>query len=251
MCSGDSSTTTESEDANQAIEAIKNQPYDIVLIDNDLISRSGLDLVPLVREVDDIDILLDTLDIDSAHVLGMSQGGRIALRYAVTRPGRVRSLILQGAAVDGVNADEDESERIPAQGYAELARQGNLNEVRRRWLGHPLMRLEARFSNEAKLVREIVDAYTGRDLLALEPGSYLYPTDVLSALPTFERPVLLITGEAECASRKRHAAELLARLPDCREVVLEDGGHLCNLTAAAAYNDAIRVFCQSVETNTD
>lgn len=204
----------------------------------------------LVQEVDDIDMLLDKLDIESAHVLGMSQGGRIALRYSVTRPGRVRSLILQGAAVDGVNADEDESERIPAQEYAELARQGKLNEVRRRWLRHPLMHLEARFSNEAKLVREIVDGYAGRDLLAFEPGGYAYSVDVLSSLPDFRRPVLLITGAAECASRKRHAAELLARLPDCREIVLEDGGHLCNLTAAAAYNDAVRVFCQSVETNT-
>ena len=43
----------------------------------------------LVREVDDIDALLDAMGIESAHVLGMSQGGRIALRYAVTRPARV------------------------------------------------------------------------------------------------------------------------------------------------------------------
>jgi pimeloyl-ACP methyl ester carboxylesterase len=203
----------------------------------------------LVREVDDIDTLLDTLGIESAHVLGMSQGGRIALRYAVTRPRRTRSLILQGAAVDGVNADEDDSERIPVQEYAELARRGRLDEVRHRWLQHPLMRLEARFSSEAKLVKDIVDAYAGRDLLAFEPGSYSYPTDVLSALPGFDRPVLLVTGAAECTSRKRHAAELLRRLPDCREIVLDDGGHLCNLTAAAAYNDAIRSFCRSVETN--
>lgn len=203
----------------------------------------------LVREVDDIDVLLDALGIESAHLLGMSQGGRIALRYAITRPARVRSLILQGAAVDGVSAAEDDSERIPLQDYAELARRGNLNEVRRRWLRHPMMQLGPASTNEAILVRKIVYGYFGRDLLAFEPGSYSFPVDVLSALPHFERPVLLITGANESRARKRHAAELLARLPDCQEVVLDGGGHLCNLTAVNAYNDAVREFCRSAESH--
>lgn len=43
------------------------------------------------------------------HLLGMSQGGRVAARYAVSRPERLRSLILQGPAVDG-----DEPERFNA-----------------------------------------------------------------------------------------------------------------------------------------
>jgi pimeloyl-ACP methyl ester carboxylesterase len=201
----------------------------------------------LVQEVDDIDALLDALGLESTHLLGMSQGGRIALRYAVTRPGRVRSLVLQGAAVDGVSAGEDDSERIPLQEYAELARQGNLNEVRQRWLRHPMMRLDPASTNGALLIRKIVDGYFGRDLLAFAPDSYSYPVDVLSSLPGFDRPVLLITGANESNARKRHAAELLARLPDCQEVVLDGGGHLCNLTAANAYNDAIREFCRSAE----
>lgn len=201
----------------------------------------------LVQEVDDIDALLDAMGIGSVHVLGMSQGGRIALRYAMTRPGRVRSLILQGAAVDGINADEDESERIPLQEFAELAQQGNLSEVRHRWLRHPMMRLDHSSANEAILVRKIVDGYFGRDLLAFETGSYSYPVDILSSLPRFDRPVLLITGANESSARKQHAAELLTRLPDCREVVLDDGGHLCNLTAVTAYNDAVRKFCRAVE----
>jgi pimeloyl-ACP methyl ester carboxylesterase len=176
----------------------------------------------LAREVDDIDALLDAMGLESAHVLGMSQGGRIALRYAVTRPARVRSLILQGAAVDGFNADEDESERIPVQEYADLAKRGNLHEVRHRWLRHPMMRLDARFSNEAILLRKIV----------FEPGGYAYPIDVSSALPRFHRPVLLITGATESVNRKRHAAELLSRLP-----------------AANDYNNAVREFCRTVESH--
>ena len=201
----------------------------------------------LRQEVDDIDILLDAMGIESAHLLGMSQGGRVALRYAVTRPERVRSLILQGAAVDGVSVEEDAAERIPLQDYVSLAQEGNLNEVRQRWLRHPLMRVDSRFSSESLLVRRILDGYFGRDLLEFDPGGYAYPVNVLSSLEDFRRPVLIITGASESESRKRHAAELLDRLPDCREIVLEDGGHLCNLTAAGRYNDAVREFCRGAE----
>ena len=201
----------------------------------------------LVQEVDDIDVVLDAMGVESAHFLGMSQGGRIALRYSVTRPERVRSLVLQGAAVDGMSAAENDAERIPLREYAELAQEGNLNEVRQRWLRHPLMRLEPGFANESIHVRRIVDGYFGRDLLTPGPAGYAYPIDVLSCLHDFQKPVLLITGAAESESRKQHAAELLRRLPDCREIVLEGGGHLCNLTAAGKYNDAVRAFCLGVE----
>lgn len=197
----------------------------------------------LVEEVEDIDALLDALGMESAHLLGMSQGGRIALRYAVTRPERVRSLVLQGAAVDGLSVATDEEERIPIEEYAQLARQGRLAEVRQRWLSHPLMKLDHGSRNEALLVRKILDGYYGRDLLALDTKSYSYPVNVLSSLARLHFPVLVLTGAQESDARKRHAAELLRRLPDCREVVLEEGGHLCNLTDVTAYNDAVRDFC--------
>ena len=50
-------------------------------------------------ELDDIDHILDALGFESTHLLGMSQGGRIAIRYAVTRSERLRSMILQGAVI--------------------------------------------------------------------------------------------------------------------------------------------------------
>lgn len=43
---------------------------------------------------DDLAALLDRLQIDSAHVLGWSMGGLIAQKFALTRPLRVRKLIL-------------------------------------------------------------------------------------------------------------------------------------------------------------
>ncbi len=217
---------------------------DLTLIRYDRRGFGKSDAPPdLVREVDDIDTVLDALGLESAHLLGMSQGGRVALRYAATRPDRVRSLVLQGAAVDGLPSATVSAERIPVDEYAELARAGNVDEVRQRWLRHPMMRLDPAHASESILIRKILDGYHGRDLLSVDSGTFDFPIDVLSALPQLRFPVLVITGAQESDVRKRHAAELLKRVPDCSEIVLPNAGHLCNVTAVGAYNDAVREFC--------
>jgi pimeloyl-ACP methyl ester carboxylesterase len=51
----------------------------------------------LAQHVQDMIAILDHLEIDSVHILGMSMGGFIAMRLAAEDPARVKSLIL----VDG------------------------------------------------------------------------------------------------------------------------------------------------------
>jgi len=57
----------------------------------------------LEQELDDLDALLDHFKLDQAALVGMSQGGRLAMRYAATRPNRVTALVLQGAPLDGLS----------------------------------------------------------------------------------------------------------------------------------------------------
>lgn len=49
--------------------------------------------------VDDVGGLLDHLGIESANIFGSSLGARIALRFAINNPSRVRSLILDNPIV--------------------------------------------------------------------------------------------------------------------------------------------------------
>src|SRR6185312_7847212 len=51
-------------------------------------------------ELEDIDAILDELKLKGTGIVGMSQGGRVAMRYAISRPSRVTGLVLQGAPLD-------------------------------------------------------------------------------------------------------------------------------------------------------
>lgn len=201
----------------------------------------------LAREIDDIDGILGALGLDSVHLLGMSQGARVALRYAALRPARLRSLIVQGAVVDGVPAEPGDAARIPLEEYAALARQGRLDALREAWLGHPMMSLEGVAPAHARTVRDIVGHYDGRDL-AVETGQrYAFDVDVAGALAGFPHPALVLAGARETATRHAHAALLAATLPDARRFEFPDSGHLCNLSEPDAYNRAVLDFVRSVE----
>ena len=202
----------------------------------------------LRRETGDIVQLLDTLDIAQAHLLGMSQGGRIALRFAAEYPERLASLSLQGPVIDGFSVEEPEHERIPVADYADLVRAGNLPEFRRQWRDHPMMALDHAPERNVALARTMLEDYEGRDLAAFRPEQYAYDGDVLRELARFQQPVLLLTGARETQARKAQADKLRHTFPDVREVILERSGHLSNLTEPRAYNDALRSFCLGVET---
>ncbi len=199
-------------------------------------------------EVDDIDRILDALGIPSAHLLGMSQGGRIALRYAVTHSHRLRSLILQGAAIDGLHVEEPDSDQIPMAEYSALAKSGRLDEVRRRWLRHPMMQLGAGFEAPSNQLLRILADYAGADLIDFDANRYRFSADLVTALSALNVPTLLLTGAHETGARKRHADEIASRVAGCMRLQLENSGHLSNLTEPERYNRAVLEFCEKVET---
>lgn len=202
----------------------------------------------LRRETGDIIQVLDTLEISQAHLLGMSQGGRIALRFAAEFPERLASLSLQGPVIDGYSVDEPAHERIPIGHYADLVQAENLPEFRRQWRNHPMMALDHASEKNMALAQLILEDYEGRDLAAFQLEQYDYDVNVLPKLARFQQPVLLLTGAKETAARKAQTDKLRQTFPDVREVILERSGHLSNLTEPRAYNAALRSFCLGVET---
>lgn len=200
----------------------------------------------LEREAEDAAAIIAALELGPVHLLGMSQGARIALRFAVSHAGLVRSLMLQGPAVDGLDVPESPAERIPLDTYAQLARAGRMNEVRRRWLAHPMMALDEGLDDARRLLREIIRTWRGADLLDYGQRERR-GVDLLGQLTKFEFPCLLLTGAHETAARRAHARKLLELIPDCREVIMPASGHLSNLSEPRLYNRCVTEFCAEVD----
>lgn len=57
------------------------------------------------QSVDDLKGLLDYLEIERAHVGGLSMGGNVALNFGLTYPAMARSLIIAGTGAGSTDAD--------------------------------------------------------------------------------------------------------------------------------------------------
>ncbi len=200
----------------------------------------------LDAELADIDAAVDQLAGGPVHLLGVSQGGRLALRYAVTRPERLRSLIVQGAPIDGFVADATDDEAVPYARMTELARHGELEAMRRLWLAHPMMAAGMSPADRERLAGIVAD-YSGADLLAGAVGGSPFPVDVLDALTRLQLPALIITGALDTRERRAHAGELAQRIPGAEHAIIAGAGHMCTLSHAPRFNTLVRDFCIDVD----
>ncbi len=204
----------------------------------------------LARDVEDIAALLSERGFESAHILGMSQGGRIALRFAAQHPDMARSLVLQAPAVDGFTPVSG-SDAIPLGRYAAWAARGDIQRVREAWLQHPMVASGIQSRETVKLLETMLADYQGRDLVDFESRNPDCGVDVAAAVAAAQIPVFIITGALETPARREHAEHLLRVVPGASEVVLDSSGHLSNLTEQERFNQAVRDFCLQVERSRD
>jgi pimeloyl-ACP methyl ester carboxylesterase len=195
------------------------------------------------RELEDIDTLLDELKLKSAGLVGMSQGGRLAMRYAITRPSRVTGLVLQGAPLDDTPPPlASDASVLPLARFAELLRRGDRATLARELAAHPLM---SAGENRAQVQAEI-DAmtkdYRGEDLLRASSLASeeqpLYAAD----LAAIQARTLVITGSNELLWLRRMADRMARNIRGARRRVIRGGGHFVNMTHIGDYNRSVVEF---------
>jgi len=77
-----------------------NQKYRCIADDARGMGGSAhVETMPHTAWVDDLLGLFDHLEIDQAHLFGSSRGSRVALRFTIEHPERVKSLMLDGAII--------------------------------------------------------------------------------------------------------------------------------------------------------
>lgn len=161
----------------------------------------------------DLLALMDHLQIAKAHLLGFSDGGNLALTFALAHPERVQSLILNGANLEpgGVKL----STQLPIV------------------LGYGCCRLLSPFSHKAR---------QNGALLGLMVNHPHIPSQALAALTM---PALVIVGERDMI-RDRHSQLIARSLPNAQFVRIPGGDHFCAVKCPEAFNRAVLSFLQNL-----
>lgn len=177
--------------------------------------------------------LMDHLGIDRAIVGGMSQGGFVGLRVALTAPARVRALILFGTQA-GTEAEAS----VPL--YRGMIEDWTTN--------GPRDELAATVADIIVTDREENPVWIAKwkarpKGLLSEPGDTLLTRDDLTdRLGEITCPALVVHGTCDHAVSMADAEALAAGLPGAGDVVQVSGGHAANLTNPGPVNAAIADF---------
>ena len=157
---------------------------------------------------DDLLAFMDAHGIDKAHLLGFSDGGNIAMIFAMKYPERVNKLILDGANLDAKGVRR--SVQIPIE------------------IGYRIAKVFANKSDEARRNTEMLG------LMVNDPN--VRPEE-LSAI---KAKTLVMAGTKDMI--KEDHTRLIARsIPDSRLVII-DGDHFIANKCPAAFNQAVLDF---------
>jgi 2-succinyl-6-hydroxy-2,4-cyclohexadiene-1-carboxylate synthase len=184
----------------------------------------------------DLLALLDARGIAQADLIGLSQGGAVALHFAMEHPERVRRLVLISPALFGWSwSDEWKAIWRAASG---AARAGDMAAARAHWLAHPMF-AQALAGPAAGELAASVNAFPGRQWVSDTPLPETPDADRIAKLAA---PTLLLTGGQDFSDFRGIAALLEAEAPDLRRIDFVAAGHLLNLEEPAATAKEIAAF---------
>ena len=151
---------------------------------------------------------MDLHQIEKAHVLGFSDGGNIAMVFALAHPERVEKLILDGA---NLNASGVKSKiQIPIE------------------IGYRMARLFAKKSPEARKNAELLG------LMVNDPN--VKPEE----LARIQNPTLVMAGDNDMI-KDRHTRLIAASIPGA-ELAIIPGSHFIANKNPDAFNEAVLRF---------
>lgn len=219
--------------------------YRITIFDNRGVGRSATPDGPfqITDFAADTAALMDELRLESAHIVGSSMGGAIAQELALSRPERVRSLVLNGTWSRG--------DRF-------------LHEIFRSWMWSAqkadsirdflvavnLWCFSPRIWNEGIMDEWLEAAATSPYPQSVDAfcrsAEALLGHDTAERIGAISAPTLVTVGELDLVLPPRFSQDLVERIPGARLVVVPEAGHQPFQELPEDYNRILLEFWQSV-----
>jgi pimeloyl-ACP methyl ester carboxylesterase len=168
--------------------------------------------------------LLDALEIESAHVLGISMGGMIAQELALAHPGRLRTLTIGCSYCGGEGSQLMESADF--QVLADALASGDQDRVFRAMYE---LNLSSDFCAEEGHYADFTEMAAAlpapRETLGLQLQAIM-AHDTQDRLPGLDLPTMVIHGTVDRVLGYPNGLLIASRIPGARLETYEDVGHM-------------------------
>ena len=185
---------------------------------------------------DDVLALLDALDIERVHWVGLSMGGMVGQNVALRHPERLSSLVLC-----------DTTSRIPEQ--AQPMWEERIALAERSGMQPLCAENMERWFTQSFLAEDGPELMSIRDQFLETPTSgYVGCCQAIRELDYTERlsditlPVQVIVGAEDPSAPPEASRAIQERISGASLTVIDNGSHLCNVEQPASFNRALLGF---------
>ena len=181
--------------------------------------------------------LLDALDIERAHVCGLSLGGIIAMRIALDAPERIAGLVL--ADTFAVHPEG----RAIHDGSVAASREMGMRALAE-------ARVDRLLGSEPP---EGLRAAVVETMARIDPAAYalgaraVWLADLSDAVGAIRHPTLVLCGEEDAVTPPFLSDALAAAIAGARRADIAGAGHLANAERAAAFDGEVSRFLDEIE----
>lgn len=199
--------------------------------------------------VDDALAVLDALEIDKAHIVGLSMGGFTTVHLGLNTPERALSLTVAGAGYGCEKEFEEYFRKVSLEVADNFETKGAREFSKIYALGASRVQFQNKdprgwreFADRLATHSDLGAALTMRGVQARRPSFY----DLEQGLRSMQVPTLVIVGDEDdhCL---RPGIFLKKVIPACGLSVLPKTGHTLNLEEPAAFNALLGEFFAQVE----
>ncbi len=191
--------------------------------------------------------LLRLLDVEKAHVIGISFGSQICVDFALAYPAMVSSLVLVAPGVSGTLPSEEvlrfaeEEDALVERG--DLAGATALNV--RFWVDGP------------KRTPEQVNPEVRKRVYAMQYMAFTIPTPEEAEevklepparfrLAEIQVPTLVIVGDCDLPEKIEFARQLATEIPLAQLEIFADVAHMVSMEKPQEFNDSVRNFLNNL-----
>jgi proline-specific peptidase len=235
-----------------------SKEYKVIIFDNRGAGKSDRPNEPYTMELfaDDLNILMQFLKIDKAHVLGCSLGGMIVQTFAINYPERIRKLILINTTPtfpsdkSGIEVYKNHNitkynalMKDPTKTFFDYASPGFTRKFKKMMQENPKRKFHGLFTAEDLIKDSTINPSTPHDII--NQAHALKHFNVIDRLYKIQSETLIITASHDKTLPKLMSEKIHERIPNSKLILIEGAGHSSNHEKAPEINQHILDFLKS------
>lgn len=189
--------------------------------------------------IEDLKALVDHLNLEKIHLVGLSMGGNIVISFAAHYPEIVDKLVVVDGDIQGFANHSPEFKGL-LRSVFEIGKNKGALAAKLAWARNELLQ-PYHLGEETRLLEVMLKEYSGVHLTdpRLLPGTN--PPSI-QMLDKIRSQTLIVMGEKDIVDFHRMAEEAVSKIPQAQKVEIPACGHMPPLERAPEFNKVLAEF---------